>query len=156
LSAGGPSPPDGRGHSSLSPRRATSAGPLRRLHIAQPPLSRQIRGLEEELGTALFTRTPRGMRLLPAGAAFLDPARAILAQLEAAVAAVRRHQAGPPGGGHRQQRKPMLGSVLSRIAFCSVPSHRSAAGWEAREPPRIEHVDPLQEFSHSATLPLML
>ena len=60
-----------------------------RLHICQPPLSRQIRSLEEELGAPLFARTPRGLRLLPAGEAFLEHARRILAQLDDAVAAVR-------------------------------------------------------------------
>jgi DNA-binding transcriptional LysR family regulator len=49
-----------------------------RLRVAQPPVSRQIRALEDELGTPLFTRTPRGMQLLPSGAAFLDHARGIL------------------------------------------------------------------------------
>jgi DNA-binding transcriptional LysR family regulator len=62
----------------------------RRLRIAQPPLSRQIRSLEEELGAPLFARTPRGMRLLPAGATFLEHARGILSRLDAAVDAVRR------------------------------------------------------------------
>ncbi len=61
----------------------------RRLHVSQPPLSRQIRSLEDELGVALFERTPRGVRLLPAGAALLPRARAILGEVDAAVAAVR-------------------------------------------------------------------
>ena len=56
----------------------------RRLHVAQPPVSRQIRILEDELGSALFTRTPRGMDLLPAGEVFLDHARRILAAVELA------------------------------------------------------------------------
>lgn len=42
-----------------------------RLHIAQPPLTRQIRALEEELGTALFIRTPKGAELTQAGEALL-------------------------------------------------------------------------------------
>ncbi len=54
------------------------------LRVAQPPLSRQIRSLEEEVGTPLFARTPRGMTLLPAGEAFLAHARKILAEVEAA------------------------------------------------------------------------
>lgn len=61
----------------------------RRLHLTQPPLSRHILALEEELGTRLFERTPRGMRLLPAGEAFLQHARRILAEVDAAVHSVR-------------------------------------------------------------------
>jgi DNA-binding transcriptional LysR family regulator len=59
-----------------------------RLHISQPPLTRQIRNLEEELGVALFERTARGVRLLPAGQTMLEHARTILAQVDAAVNAV--------------------------------------------------------------------
>src|SRR5688572_23113249 len=60
-----------------------------RLHVAQPPVSRQIRALEDEIGTALFERTPRGMRLLPSGVAFLGHARQILEAVERASAAAR-------------------------------------------------------------------
>jgi DNA-binding transcriptional LysR family regulator len=61
----------------------------RRLHVSQPPLSRQIQSLEDELGAPLFTRTPRGVSLLPAGSAFLTHARRILADVDEAVASVR-------------------------------------------------------------------
>ena len=64
-----------------------------RLHISQPPLSRQIRSLEDELGTPLFERTPRGVRLLPEGEVFLAHARRVLAEVDAAVAAVGRDAA---------------------------------------------------------------
>ena len=69
----------------------------KKLNISQPPLSRHIRTLEEELGTELFERTARGMRVLPAGEAFLSHAREILAAVDRAVAELRELNAGQPG-----------------------------------------------------------
>jgi DNA-binding transcriptional LysR family regulator len=71
----------------------------RRLHIAQPPLSRQLRSLEDELGAPLFARTPRGMRLLPEGEVFLQLARSILEQVERARAAVQGVAGAAPRSG---------------------------------------------------------
>ena len=62
----------------------------RRLHTAQPSLSRQMRDLEHEVGTELMTRSARGIELTPAGRAFLDHARLALAQVDAAREAARR------------------------------------------------------------------
>ena len=68
-----------------------------RLHIAQPPLSRQIRDLERELGTPLFARVPRGVELTPAGRAFLPEARLTLAQAERAQRTAQRAAQGEIG-----------------------------------------------------------
>jgi LysR family hca operon transcriptional activator len=69
----------------------------RKLHTSQPSLSRQIRDLEDEVGARLLTRRARGIELTPAGRAFLDHARVVLLQVEAAAEAARRvaHPAKP-------------------------------------------------------------
>jgi LysR family transcriptional regulator, hca operon transcriptional activator len=60
------------------------------LHTSQPSLSRQIRDLEDEVGAELLTRRARGVDLTLAGRAFLDHARSVLSQVEAAGEAARR------------------------------------------------------------------
>jgi LysR family transcriptional regulator, hca operon transcriptional activator len=62
----------------------------KRLHTAQPSLSRQIRDLEYEVGVPLMSRSVRGVELTAAGRAFLDHARLALAQVEAGREAARR------------------------------------------------------------------
>ena len=62
----------------------------KRLHTAQPSLSRQIRDLEYEVGVPLLTRSVNGVELTAAGRAFLDHARLALTQAEAAADAARR------------------------------------------------------------------
>jgi LysR family hca operon transcriptional activator len=74
----------------------------RRLHTAQPSLSRQIRDLEVEVGAELMTRSAHGIELTAAGRAFLDHARLALAQVEAAVSAARQ-------AAHPEQRTLALG-----------------------------------------------
>jgi DNA-binding transcriptional LysR family regulator len=61
-----------------------------RLHIAQPPLSRQIRQLEEELGAALFDRSARPLRLTDAGRLLLDQAEQVLERVEGMRTTMRR------------------------------------------------------------------
>ena len=56
-----------------------------KLNTTQPSLSRQIRDLEDEVGTPLFVRGAKGVELTPAGRVFLDHARVMLSQAEAAV-----------------------------------------------------------------------
>src|SRR6202453_5008040 len=69
----------------------------RKLHTSQPSLSRQIRDLEDDIGAQLLTRRARGIELTPAGRAFLEHARSVLSQVEAATEAARRvaHPAKP-------------------------------------------------------------
>lgn len=74
----------------------------RRLHTAQPSLSRQMRDLEVEVGAELMIRSARGIELTAAGRAFLDHARLALAQVEAAASAARR-------AAHPEQRTLALG-----------------------------------------------
>jgi LysR family hca operon transcriptional activator len=62
----------------------------KRLHTAQPSLSRQIRDLEYEVGAPLLSRSVHGIELTVSGKAFLDHARLALAQVDAAVEAARR------------------------------------------------------------------
>lgn len=54
-----------------------------RCFVSQPPMSRQLRSLEDELKVPLFVRTPKGMELSAAGAKVLEQARRILAMVDA-------------------------------------------------------------------------
>ncbi len=67
------------------------------LHMTQPPLSRQIQMLEQELKIELLARTSRTVRLTPAGRAFLPEARRILALTESAAMTARRIAKGESG-----------------------------------------------------------
>jgi len=68
-----------------------------RLHMAQPPLSQQIRQLEAELGARVFARTTRKVELTPAGELLLARARRILADVDAASVDVQRAERGEVG-----------------------------------------------------------
>nr|WP_297457916.1 LysR family transcriptional regulator [uncultured Halomonas sp.] len=60
-----------------------------RLHMAQPPLTRQIKQLEAELGTQLFKRSSRGLALTPTGQFFHEHALQVLEKVDTTVAATR-------------------------------------------------------------------
>ncbi|BAY12478.1 LysR family transcriptional regulator [Calothrix sp. NIES-2098] len=68
-----------------------------KLHIAQPPLSQQIRQLEQELGFELFHRTKRNVQLTEAGQVFLVEVQQILQQLQQAIQAGRQTNRGEIG-----------------------------------------------------------
>ncbi|MDD4941919.1 MULTISPECIES: LysR family transcriptional regulator [Comamonadaceae] len=65
-----------------------------RLHISQPPLSRQVQAIESEIGAPLFERLPKGLALTAAGCTLLDDARRILGMVDAA-----KDRAGQAGRG---------------------------------------------------------
>ena len=99
----------------------------RRLHTAQPSLSRQIRDLEMEVGAELMTRSARGIELTAAGRVFLDHARLALAQVEAAASAARR-------AAHPEQRTLALGF----LSGCEPEWLPAAMRILQEELPRIE------------------
>ena len=68
-----------------------------RLGLQPPPLSRQIKAIEREIGVQLFHRKPRGVELTAAGRAFLDNARAVLAQVDHTFETTRRAARGEQG-----------------------------------------------------------
>jgi len=69
----------------------------RRLRVSQPPLSRQIRDLEQELGVSLLRRTARSVRLTEAGRVFLEEARQVLRRAEEAVLTTQAVAGGKTG-----------------------------------------------------------
>ncbi len=111
------------------------------LYLSQPSLSYQITTLEKELGGQLFERLPRGLRLTPAGRAFLAEASRVVADVERARRAVQAVSSG------------MLGELeiatVTSLAVGIIPSVASA--WRATHPDvalRLHehlHVDRLEE-----------
>ncbi len=71
-----------------------------RLHVSQPPLSRQIRDLEDELGVALFEHGAKSLRLTEAGKVFLAEARAVLQRADEAVQLAKAVAGGQRGEIH--------------------------------------------------------
>jgi DNA-binding transcriptional LysR family regulator len=71
-----------------------------RLHVSQPPLSRQIRDLEDELGVALFHHGAKSVRLTEAGKVFLTEARAVVQRADEAVQTVKAVASGQRGEIH--------------------------------------------------------
>ena len=114
-----------------------------RLHISQPPLSQQIRALEDELGFALLIRTRRRVELTPAGEAFLRDARALLGELDGAVATARRIDAGQTG----RLRIGFVGSALLSIVPGTVERFRASRPGVAIELRERSTVDQLRAVS---------
>ncbi len=86
-----------------------------RLYIAQPPLSTQIRGLEEELGVQLLERDKRSVFLTQAGRHFLDHARSILSSVQSAKDEVKSAASGEIGKLH-------IGFTASSVLTSALPT----------------------------------
>jgi DNA-binding transcriptional LysR family regulator len=115
-----------------------------RLHMAQPPLSQQIRQLETELGFQLFYRTKRSVQLTEAGQVFLAESRKLLQQLEQAVETGRQVSRG--------ERGQLVIGFVSSAAYNVLPlilrSFRSLVPevrLELHELPTNEQIDWLHE-----------
>jgi DNA-binding transcriptional LysR family regulator len=98
-----------------------------RLHLTQPPLSRQIRLLEQEVGVTLLDRSGRTVKVTPAGRVFLAEARRILRLAEESSLAVRRI---PTGTG---------GTLV--VGFTAVSVHGYVPSFLRRIAQQLPHVD---------------
>jgi DNA-binding transcriptional LysR family regulator len=86
-----------------------------RLHVSQPPLSRQIRDLEQEIGTPLFERGHKGLKLTSAGAYFLPEAKNLLWQAQRAATLAKAAGTGQAGKISIAFVSPLGGLFLPRI-----------------------------------------
>jgi DNA-binding transcriptional LysR family regulator len=85
-----------------------------KLHVSQPPLSRQIRDLEDEVGVALFEHNANSLRLTEAGRAFLPEARAALQRVDDAVQMARIVGTGQGGEIHVGYAPSLAAELLPR------------------------------------------
>ena len=95
-----------------------------RLHMTQPPLSRQIAGLEAELGTELFERSPKGVTLTAAGRQLLIDAREVLrlaARAQRNVMAARRGETGQLSLGFTMYAAYSVVPGLTRLYKAAFP-----------------------------------
>ncbi len=92
------------------------------LNIVQPAVSRQLRLLEEDLGTLLFERGRHGMELTDAGKSMIEYARRIMTEVDRARAEVKPSQ-GPVGGIVTVGLLPSTSDLLSAALLQSVAAH---------------------------------
>jgi DNA-binding transcriptional LysR family regulator len=117
-----------------------------RLHMTQPPLSQQIRSLEQDVGVELLRRDRRGVTLTAPGRAFLVEARGVLAAADRAVATARRVELGELGelsvgfvGSTMYGRVPELLRVFReerrevRVHLRELPSSAQMEALQARQ-----------------------
>src|SRR5258706_8016199 len=106
------------------------------LHTSQPSLSRQIRDLEQEVGVQLMTRSAQGIALTAAGNAFLEHARMVLLQADAAKeAAVRAAQPQRPTFALGFLSGAEVDLLPEVIACCTLNFPASMSGYRATTRP---------------------
>jgi DNA-binding transcriptional LysR family regulator len=114
------------------------SGAARRLHVAQPALSRAVKQLESTLGTTLLERTRHHVRLTPAGSVLLRESILLFDQLEESLRRVRRTAAGEEGevrlGYIGPPTTPFLGRLLAEY---QKRYPRVAVHLEERTPERV-------------------
>ncbi len=103
-----------------------------RLHMAQPPLSQRIRGLERQLGVELFVRSSRSVQLTPAGRVLLVEAHGVLDRVERLQATMSRVRGGELGDVRVGVPSDLPGSVVARI-IASLENTAPDARVELRE-----------------------
>lgn len=92
----------------------------RRLHLAQPPITRHVRTLETKIGCTLFTRTPTGARLTEAGRVFFEQTQGIPQRLTAAATAAQVRQAS----GLQTLRIGFISAVMSEQLETTLAAFR--------------------------------
>lgn len=128
----------------------------RRLHVAQPALSRAIKQLEHSLGANLLDRTRHHVRITPAGTVLLHEIAALLQQVEESVRRVRRTAAGEEGelrlGYIGPPTQPFLGRLLHdyRKRYPLVSLHL-----EERTPERVWEMVAKGRLSAALTRPVL-
>jgi DNA-binding transcriptional LysR family regulator len=128
----------------------------RRLHIAQPALSRAVQEVERDVGVNLIDRNRRSARLTPAGKVLLQEIALLLDRLEESLRRVRRTAAGEEGelrlGYIGPPTKPFLGRILAeyRRRFPRVSVHL-----EERTPERVWEMVAKGRLSIGLTRPVL-
>lgn len=114
-----------------------------KLFIAQPPLSLQIKQLEEEVGTPLLIRYPRGVRLSPAGQTFLVEARDILGRVDRAKRLAKQTD-NAAGGVVRIGYVPTAGHTVLPRLIVLLREIRPECDIEVREMTTAQQVQALR------------
>jgi len=128
----------------------------RRLHIAQPALSRAVQEIERDVGVNLIDRNRRSVRLTPAGTVLLQEIALLLDRLEESLRRVRRTAAGEEGelrlGYIGPPTKPFLGRILAEYhrRFPRVSVHL-----EERTPERVWEMVAKGRLSVGLTRPVL-